>query len=266
MASLEHLKALDLAECEITDDGLANLKYLPHLEVLRLAGTHITDAGLAHLKALPNLRRLDLSNTRISGGGLAALRELPALRALALRNCSLGGEAAQLAKLSELEELELDATELTRPECMGLADLPRLRILNLGNFPPANVRPDDLQRFTNIREPRVIVARDLDDRGMVDFLSLRGAKKIRIAFNGELAGLWQEADMQKRRGDIIAALRKALPHAEIVEAPDWEDDVQPFWTAAFARDAAGQQRALQLDPHDLGPISPHPNFKRPAIR
>ncbi len=149
---------------------------------------------------------------------------------------------------------------------MCLAELPRLRILNLGDFPPANVRPEDLQCFTNIREFRVIVARDLDARGIVDFMSFHGTKKIKIAFNGELAGLWQEADMQKRRGDIIAAVRKELPHAEIVEAPDWEDDVQPFWTAAFVRDAAGQQRALQLDPHDLGPISPHPNFKRPAVR
>src|SRR5688500_1494110 len=56
---------LEMAEINVSNDDLANLKSLPHLERLVLWGSDINDAGLVNLKGLTKLTDLVLENTDI---------------------------------------------------------------------------------------------------------------------------------------------------------------------------------------------------------
>jgi hypothetical protein len=65
---MKQLRELDLSDSGVTDDGLAALEGLP-LERLRLARTKVTDAGFKdHLAGIDSLRLLDLSGTAVSAG------------------------------------------------------------------------------------------------------------------------------------------------------------------------------------------------------
>ena len=85
-----NIKKLYLKECyQLTDTGLANLKYLTHLQVLYLERCYyITDAGLAYLKDVPSLQVLNLSGcNQITDAGLTYFKDLTYLRSLNLTWC-----------------------------------------------------------------------------------------------------------------------------------------------------------------------------------
>ena len=69
LAGLEPLKALDLAETNVTNAGLKKLAALKQLQSLNLAVTQVTDAGLKELAALKQLQFLDLRGTKVTDGG-----------------------------------------------------------------------------------------------------------------------------------------------------------------------------------------------------
>jgi hypothetical protein len=68
LKGLELLRELDLNDTDIGDDGLAILASLPRLEELRLARTHISDEGFhKYLAAKESLKKLDLTGTAVKG-------------------------------------------------------------------------------------------------------------------------------------------------------------------------------------------------------
>jgi hypothetical protein len=65
---MEHLRELDLNGTQITDQGLAIVAALPQLKTLRLARTKITDDGFrSQLFAKESLVHLDLTSTEVKG-------------------------------------------------------------------------------------------------------------------------------------------------------------------------------------------------------
>jgi hypothetical protein len=68
LRGMEQLRELDLNDTQITDEGLAVLTTLPKLEELRLARTKITDEGFQkHLAGKESLKKLDLTGTAVKG-------------------------------------------------------------------------------------------------------------------------------------------------------------------------------------------------------
>jgi hypothetical protein len=68
LKGMVHLSELDLNGTQITDQGLAILAALPQLKTLRLARTRITDEGFRlHLFARESLVHLDLTGTQVKG-------------------------------------------------------------------------------------------------------------------------------------------------------------------------------------------------------
>ncbi len=83
------VRALNLAECPITDAGIESLSGLTELENLNIHHTSITDRALAVIgRHCRRLRELEAAGTDISDDGLSCLERLPELEKLGCTWCS----------------------------------------------------------------------------------------------------------------------------------------------------------------------------------
>jgi uncharacterized protein (TIGR02996 family) len=137
-AMLRGLRALELRESHVTDDGIDSLAGSPHLEGLRTLGlfdTHLTAAGIATLASgrLTRLTALNLGNNRVGAEGARALagsRSLARLRKLWLHNSWLGNAVvialARSFHLSDLQCLDLARNDISDDGVVALAGWPGL--------------------------------------------------------------------------------------------------------------------------------------------
>lgn len=90
----EQVYSLNLADCTITDAGLAPVARLKNLTALHLERSNVTDAALGHLAGLTGLQYLNLYGTGISDAGLAQLTGLKQLRRIYLWQTNVSFDAA----------------------------------------------------------------------------------------------------------------------------------------------------------------------------
>lgn len=104
---------LVLKSTGVTDQGLANMGAISSLEGLNLPA-QITDHGLAYLKFFPAMKRLDLSFTKITSEGLKRLIDVPLLTELYVNDTVLGDDGLQhLQELKSLKSLFLSGTRVS---------------------------------------------------------------------------------------------------------------------------------------------------------
>jgi len=117
----------------ITDKGLKALKELPQLRDVYLTLTKVTPDGIASLAALKDLESLQLIEMQLGEVGAKHLAGLAKLRTLKVERCLLPPEAmVHFAKLTELRELSLQGNdELTDESLKHLAGLTNLENLDL---------------------------------------------------------------------------------------------------------------------------------------
>lgn len=108
LSSLPGLRAIDLTESNISDQGLKLLCDVQSLESLVVSYTGVTDYGLDCLSRLIDLRELDLSLSMITDAGMP-----------------------KLVLLKTLEELRLSATAISDDGIPHLLSLQKLRYLDL---------------------------------------------------------------------------------------------------------------------------------------
>ncbi len=84
------------------------LRLKPDLVVLQMANPDVTDSTLENLKGLRDLKELDLSDTQITDAGLLVLKELPALEVLRLARTKITDQGFRTALLSKESLLKLD--------------------------------------------------------------------------------------------------------------------------------------------------------------
>ena len=162
LSKLDLLSVLNLNNCNLRNDTLANVGKLSRLTVLILNGSpEISDEGIAHLAGLTELRQLELidsaiteeacqtlasftkleqlslSRTGIKDSGLASLTALKSLRVLGLIGCKRLSDTGleSLAKMSNLAELDIHTNpRLTEAAVRKLqAALPKCKIIS--DFP-----------------------------------------------------------------------------------------------------------------------------------
>lgn len=82
--------------------------------VLQMANPDVTDATLANLKGMDRLRDLDLNGTKITDAGLAELAALPALATLRIKDTAVtdAGFQKHLQGLPQLMEVDARGTEI----------------------------------------------------------------------------------------------------------------------------------------------------------
>ncbi|MAT14861.1 MAG: hypothetical protein CMJ46_06270 [Planctomyces sp.] len=114
MAQLKYLtnvESLDLRHCDISDDSLAVLSAVPDLRRLTLSHTPIRDDGLAHLADHPNLERLHLRNTRITDVAIATLNTMPRLYEVDLGQTEISDEGIAALSLPITQEESVSQSE-----------------------------------------------------------------------------------------------------------------------------------------------------------
>jgi len=125
-----NLTFLDLADTNVTDDGLAHLADVPGLKHLRAYRDGLTDAGLEHLTACRDLTELRIGlNTGVTDAGVE-----------------------RLAKFTNLTELDLGGTSITDAGMVHLAELTALRLLWLVGTAVTDAGLGNLEGLTNLNE------------------------------------------------------------------------------------------------------------------
>jgi hypothetical protein len=135
------LESIHLGGCsKITSGAIKIIESLPAMKYLDMHGCKISNASLKKL-GLMKLEKLNIGNNgKIDDSALVNLTKTPnALKSLAMSS-SMGAVTdiglTALSKLSELEELALDVSELTDAGVESLMSLSRLKILNLSSRTP----------------------------------------------------------------------------------------------------------------------------------
>jgi hypothetical protein len=105
----------------LKDFDYATLREKGYLEVLQMANEDVTDQTLNNLRGLKRLYKLDLSNTRITDDGLQALQDLPELRVLFLNGTGVTDDGIRhhvfpIETLTELSLLRTKVSKKTRDE------------------------------------------------------------------------------------------------------------------------------------------------------
>ena len=126
------LKVLTLRSNPITDIGLESLATCNELETLQMAGSKVTGKGLNTLYMVPNLKNLSFGvydeGAPIDDEGLKTLGELTQIEHLNLTASNITDEGFKhLAKLENLQTLTLDNTEITDDALQALSDLQHLK-------------------------------------------------------------------------------------------------------------------------------------------
>jgi len=135
----------------ISDEVVANVRWLPNTREIFLGGSNISDAGMAHLAGLQQLEVLGLDDTPLSDAGLAHLVGLPRLSILNVgwssgRSAITDAGAEHLSKLPLLTSLGVSHTQLTDAGLKHLAKLTRLEVLFLNGIALSEAAVAELKR------------------------------------------------------------------------------------------------------------------------
>ncbi len=194
---LLNVQSLSLAECPVTEAGLAPLAALEDLRALDLKrldqfhyGTDLRglkDSCLTPLVGLRKLESLTLSGNRISDAGLATI-----------------------GRMTQLSSLDLDATDVTDAGLVHLHSLRNLRSLSLGG---TQVTPEGLKAFQKAM-PEVEVNFDLSPE--VEQAILRLEESLAMSVEFAAAGLSDSPD-PGRNALPLFSIRPAVPEdAQII--------------------------------------------------
>ncbi|HEU0004506.1 MAG TPA: hypothetical protein VFS12_00830 [Terriglobia bacterium] len=181
LAHLTSLRSLDLGFTQIEDEGFEQLASLPRLEKLSIGGNRLSGACLLLLKQLPALVDLDVSGIqRVDSGlwglplteeNLSRIGQLQQLRALNLAGATLADRGVDRPGHPEAERAEL--RDLT-----ALARLINLERLDLTRQPVTSEALSGLSGLPKLRELRLGLARKLDDAAVPVLLSLKSLQKL----------------------------------------------------------------------------------------
>jgi hypothetical protein len=176
-----HVRWIEAADGELSDEALALMPRLPYLEWLEIGGGKVTQSGVKHLKDCPSLRRLFVRDINLGGDDLTWLSSLSHLEALSLARTHIDGKPLknisavetltvlnlsgnkitnddmdQVARLKYLEVLALADTDISGAGVAKLEGMVRLNELNLMN---CQVLDDDIPSFLSMPNLRIVYAR-----------------------------------------------------------------------------------------------------------
>ncbi len=149
IAKLSGLHRLDLVECIVTANGLAQLAQLKNLERLMIENSDLKgDYGKAILK-IKSLRYLSLAGNQLSPSTVAAISQMPNLEYLCVSRCALSNDSLKsLASLKRLKFLDLSCNAGLNGT--GLAYLKACPALRSVKLPFTAIKAHDLIKLKGV--------------------------------------------------------------------------------------------------------------------
>jgi len=177
IAHLTGLKELDLANTNITSEGMKHITKLQLLERLTLPKT-IRSSGLSYVAQLKSLKRLYFKENRVTNAGLRHLSKLTSLEELELGGEHIGDAGlVHLAKLKQLKYLTIWGKNFSDKGLAYLKNIPSLKILNLARLPITDEGLHYLSGHTGL-ENLSLYKTEITDRGLKFLKSLPSLKKL----------------------------------------------------------------------------------------
>ncbi len=197
------LVAIDLKNCQqLADADMEHLKALTKVTELRISETAIGDAGLKQVAGLASLTSLWLEGTRVSDVSMTLLARMPRLENLSLWRTAITDQGlAQLSESKTLRFLYVSDTKITDAGLPYLKRMPQLTDVHLNALPITDAGLKHLQG-TNLRVLQVTYT-PVTDAGLEHIKLLTNLTHL------DLTGT-------KVTAAGVAALKKALPHCQIV--------------------------------------------------
>jgi len=160
----QQVTGLSLARSSVTDDIAELLATMPHLRRLDLRGTALTDAGLGLLGGHAGLEELVLAQTRLTDAAVETLRRLPNLRRVHLWRSGMSQSA--VAALGTLRpEMEIITGE--EPLAAALEIEPEIKLENTAPIPGAAPDGVDRTELAPVNAKCPVSGKDVDPRYLV---------------------------------------------------------------------------------------------------
>lgn len=150
LKGLKRLYRLDANAGKVTDKGLVFLKDLVAMEQLNLADNQIRGSGLGNLQMMAKLESLDLSRNKISGPQLAEIKKLTSLPKVDLSSNGIEDEDLEFLRGATFVHLTLDGNPISSRGIKTLAELPKLKVLSVGDTELDDAGLEELLKFPEL--------------------------------------------------------------------------------------------------------------------
>ena len=104
----EHITWLNLANSNLTGEGLSLLNQFPRLTRLNLERSTINDSALSHISGFTNLYYLNLYGTEITDSGISSLLNLPELEQIYLWQTAVTEAGAGILREAYSDQLKIN--------------------------------------------------------------------------------------------------------------------------------------------------------------
>lgn len=136
---LTDMRRLSLINTKVTNKGLEILNGLTSLEAIDLAESNIDDEGIAHLITKKNLTYVRLDR-HVTKKGLGYLAELPKLQHLSLYTARVSPDSLAILNNPQLHTIEFSSLPFARVDLPALLKLPHLRHVKFWHLTDEDIR------------------------------------------------------------------------------------------------------------------------------
>lgn len=132
LASQRTISSLHLTDCDVSNEGVAELLMNNPVSVVSLSGTSIDPSILANISSPKSVVFLELARTRITDLGLASLTQMTNLHYLDLSDTIITDDTATvLSKMPWLRSVDVSRTRVTKRGIEGLATIKGIELKKL---------------------------------------------------------------------------------------------------------------------------------------
>ncbi|SFH60348.1 Leucine Rich repeat-containing protein [Planctomicrobium piriforme] len=173
-----HLR-LSLKDCDITDDGLAQLGQMPRLEWLEITGGKITGRGLAAL-SLRSLQFLAIPGNRQFASGFPVNRVFPALESASVLSSKESPDFQWLSRQPMLRNVGFFGKNLSEDSISQLNQCTQLTGISV-----SDANDQTIKTLANLALPVVLIidANDLTEESIPFFALMNPKVKVELMRN-----------------------------------------------------------------------------------
>lgn len=223
------VKAINLAQSDVTDETLPNILPLTSAESLILTETKVSDQSIPVINQLQRLEHLFIAGTNLSGSGLAQLSDRLNLKSLYINNNFRinNADVKNIIRYPELKNVSVAQTSITD---QGLRELTRLNGLTTLQIHLSKVDDQGLALLQSFPDLQILLLGGPTNTEQAVMNTIQNLDKLRILFifdvpltDAGINSLANQPNLEEIKfvrtqitDDAVNRLKAALPDAKIV--------------------------------------------------